>query len=341
MQIRNNMSTVTRKKLYELIDCMVSSFGEEYPLNSIKIAQNFCFNPDIMQVDFDSKAMCAALMKMHDKTIIVLNQKRNPRMQNFDCMHELVHYHFHPGNLFNCIDGKSNDIIQDPFLEWQANEGAAQALVPYQTFIPAFVAYSQKYASARECVDNYRDSALADIYHVTPAVIATRAKSLSYEITQYLNGKPVDQIIVLSANEIKKRNLKHDCEYAMEYCTNCCSVVNRHDKFCPICGNETACEYACNTWRGAGYKVYSTLPLKHDGRSASCPACGNNTIHPEAKYCDQCKQDLLNTCSDDPDMHFFADRCALPAYPSDRYCRKCGRKTTFFAAGFLPDWKTP
>lgn len=59
--------------------------------------------------------------------IILLNSKRSEIEQNFDCGHEMVHLAIHRNlnkKVFNCFD-RSTAPNQDPFLEWQANEGAA------------------------------------------------------------------------------------------------------------------------------------------------------------------------------------------------------------------------
>lgn len=53
----------------------------------------------------------------------------------FDLTHEMMHFLLHPENRKYYISSSLCDI--DNF-EWQANEGAAELLVPYKHFIPLF-----------------------------------------------------------------------------------------------------------------------------------------------------------------------------------------------------------
>lgn len=139
--------------------------------------------------------------------IILLNSKRSEVEQNFDCAHELVHLTMHRHlnkQVFNCFDG-STAPNQDPFLEWQANEGAAEFFVPYKVFIPHL----------KECIGNNPSQGnieefkryAADLYCVPPAVIKYRIESLKYEILQYYSGITINNLQIISKRQQERMGL--------------------------------------------------------------------------------------------------------------------------------------
>lgn len=139
--------------------------------------------------------------------IILLNSKRTEIEQNFDCAHELVHLTMHRHlnkQVFNCFDG-STAPNQDPFLEWQANEGAAEFFVPYKVFIPLL----------KECIGNnptrgdieeFKHYA-ANLCCVPPAVIKYRIESLKYEILQYYSGVTINDLKIISKRQQERMGL--------------------------------------------------------------------------------------------------------------------------------------
>lgn len=140
-----------------------------------------------------------------DIDVIVLSSHRTAIEQNFDCMHEYFHLHEHRNekkDAFYCYENVQSK--QNRFLEWQANEGAAEILMPYKEFIPLFLHF-HKYQKT----DRYFPliDALAACYCVTTAMVENRIRSLSYEIYQYEKGCPLDQIELLSGNQQQKRNI--------------------------------------------------------------------------------------------------------------------------------------
>lgn len=67
----------------------------------------------------------------------MLNARHSVEELNFDCGHELIHLTKHRGlglSSFHCFDTLKPK--QDPFIEWEANEGAAELTVPYRSFLP-------------------------------------------------------------------------------------------------------------------------------------------------------------------------------------------------------------
>lgn len=139
--------------------------------------------------------------------IILLNSKRSEVEQNFDCAHELVHLTMHRHlnkQVFNCFDG-STAPNQDSFLEWQANEGAAEFFIPYKVFIPHLKECIGNKPS-RENIEEFKRYA-ADLYCVPPAVIKYRIESLKYEILQYYSGITIDNLQIISKRQQERMGL--------------------------------------------------------------------------------------------------------------------------------------
>ena len=210
----------TKTALYSAVDRLRSNLvtpGTPFPLNAKLLARDNINPLMIVEIPFPSYKICGILYKGARKTSIALNASRTTEMQNYDCMHELIHYFLHDISYCQCIcsDGSSQQIKQDSIQEWQANEGAAQFLVPYQDFIPQFVSLLE-YKSIFSDTNILR--CLAERYGVTEQVISFRINNLSYEIDQYRNGASIDTIDLLSANQQRKKGIvptgyADACEY--------------------------------------------------------------------------------------------------------------------------------
>lgn len=153
---------------------------------------------------FSTTGFGAAIFFGDKVDTIILNTQRNAQEQGFDLRHELVHKHKHRTNgklSYNCFTNQ-----QDSFIEWEANEGAAEMMIPYRIFIldvaeayPTFVTSSDIYMFKRK---------MQQKYNVTPAMVELRLKNLKYEIQQCINNVPIDEIEILSGKELEKRNIK-------------------------------------------------------------------------------------------------------------------------------------
>lgn len=196
--------------LYRYVDalrkgiCDSSNFS---PVDSEKLAMRCIKNLTIEKISFLNSDICGILYKGNYTTSIALNTKRSPEMQNFDCMHELIHYFFHDIEYCQriCSDKTGSTIRQDAYIEWQANEGAAQFLMPYQDFIPRFLPLI---AQSFPCTSFQTVDDLAQFYRVTPAVIEVRINQLSYEIDQYRQGRSLEQIQLLSKKKREQQGIK-------------------------------------------------------------------------------------------------------------------------------------
>ena len=341
--------------LYHYVDKLRAQLRVEnsFPVYSKELVKLYTMNPIIEELPFPSTKICGILYRGNTSTSFALNANRTPEMQNFDCMHELIHYFFH--DIVQCqriccdVGRKSGRIEQDTYLEWQANEGAAQFLLPYQTFIPDYIKLSRRHAR-----DNFPDvtalNLLADWYFVSPAVVSNRIDSLNYEIYQYLHGTPIESIDILSNTAIKRKgfNLSH----ASTYCSTCLSQVSNKDKYCMVCGNllndGSPLHRMKYTRTGAGYMIYTPLEQDANGRVLVCPKCHNEQPYSEGEYCIICGSVLVNRCAN-TDMHdddgswYTSPACgnnvALPG--NARYCPYCGNETTYLQNKFLAPHDKP
>jgi len=195
--------------LYALINSKFEELGinpaaENYRIDAMELAKEVCLNLQIEMLSFEETKICGILYKGKTSTTIGLNARRSLFGQNFDCMHELIHYWFHDGRAnFLCTPPSpavpaSSDLIAH--LEWQANEGAAQFLMPFQNFIPRYCnMHDHFYAhlSPNKAHDALLDN-LAKHYMVGTLAVQYRMEGLLKEIGQYIGGAKIDDIRILA-----------------------------------------------------------------------------------------------------------------------------------------------
>lgn len=199
-----------KAKLYGKVDSIRRNFrlpiqGTIWTVNLLRLYPDF----DIQFTNFTTQGFCGIAMVGKKIDTIVLNMKRNFLEQNFDCSHELMHLclHRNNGQEFSCFTQTKPS--QSRFLEWQANEGAAQWLIPYQDFIPRFSSYIDQPNDISSCTI-LED--LANHYHTTTQVIKNRINSLNYAIDQYRTGVPISEITILSKSQLDKMGI-HPTDY--------------------------------------------------------------------------------------------------------------------------------
>jgi len=201
------IKTMTKKELYILMDKKRVEIGmsnNEYifsPVNSIILADKYCKNLEIIYKNFKETKICGILYKGKETTSICLNSKRSTSGRNFDCMHELIHYWFHENELFMCADKESD------YYEWEANEGAAQFLMPYQIYLPLFkrtrikLLQKDKYLNTNE-LSNSICKELSTYFNVGTLAISVRMQGLSYELLQYEQGVSINNLDIKSATQL-------------------------------------------------------------------------------------------------------------------------------------------
>lgn len=158
---------------------------------------------------FKTKALRAMAYIAEDFSqnhVVLVNNSLSEYEQNFYCGHELIHLCCHKNErskVFKCYDSIMPN--QDPFLEWQANEGAAEFMVPYKILL-------QKIKDRIDAIDSFSDIhffklELANEFLVTEKVMELRLENLKYEIAQYINGVELENIVLMSRKEQKKRKI--------------------------------------------------------------------------------------------------------------------------------------
>lgn len=193
-----NINFLSKQELYLLIDYIRYSFNID--INEVFNVPKFCqdnfdgiINYDFHQFKDTKIGGFLVKNKIPEKSYITVNTSRELISTIFDLTHEMIHFLLHPENRKHYISSSLCDI--DNF-EWQANEGAAELLVPYKRFIPNFVRNIKHCNSRQEYFDllNF----LSEKYKVSTAVLEYRISGLKYEIHQYENGTSIDEIQFLS-----------------------------------------------------------------------------------------------------------------------------------------------
>ena len=334
----------TKEVLYNHIDNLRLQLGIslsecDYPINSLELGKQHCNNLTIEKIPFPTHYICGILYKGNDTTSIALNSNREECMQNFDCMHELIHYFFHDISCCQLMCSEKN-IQQDLYIEWQANEGAAQFLVPYQLFIPKYLELERKYAYSFWEDDSIEE--LANFFNVSYGVIKNRINSLKTEIMQYKQGQSLKSLVVISKTKAVSLGLD-SLKLKQLYCKKCLTAISDKYDYCPICNNDLLNHsfFKQKKRKGAGFMIYKNeIELDNEKKAKMCPKCHNEEIL-NGSHCKICGFELFNRCT-----NFEADEygniiggCAEICDANARYCHKCGFKTTFFENGLLCNYK--
>nr|DAF98360.1 MAG TPA: IrrE protein [Siphoviridae sp. ctnNB1] len=307
----------------------------DYPIDSQYLCRE-SLGKKIGYAPFKTPALrgIASLDKSNPKNdVILLNKFRSKVEQNFDCAHEFIHTVAHrklqDRTSFSCFETVTKK--QDPFIEWQANEGAAELLVPYKDFIPTYITLSQK--NARNWYGTPPLKELSERYNVTETVIQNRISSLNYEIYQYMEHGDINRIEILSQN--KQTQIGWNRSHEQHYCLSCLAPVNVIYNYCPVCGTKIETEGLISpnyVLKGAGYMKYPGVKLNESLRPYECPNCRNEEIENDSEYCAICGSYILNTCTNQPVNcgHAFD-----PLPGNARYCPYCGAETTYLQNDFI------
>lgn len=202
----------TKADLYNEINqlrCFTGFEEYDYPLN-LPLYCESTGKITIGKMPFKTKGlrgMASISMNEKDKHVILLNENESEEGQNFICGHELIHILFHKRaniKLFSCFETLQPN--QNGFLEWQANEGSAELILPMYKILPDI----KREFPILKASDDFRHfkSYLAEKYNVTEGVINFRLESLKYEIQQYLSGTPLNDIKILSNRQQTQKGIK-------------------------------------------------------------------------------------------------------------------------------------
>ena len=170
------------------------------PVDAVKLAKEACPNLTIEILNFKTPLIGGILYRGENTTRIALNSLHKKQQQNACCAHELMHYFWH--NDGDMVRMCSTTVNTNNFVEWQANEGASELLMPYRDFIPAFVQELLAPENYNQKLDFcYIPSKLGDKYKVTPTMAEFRINDLLYGTIQYLKGTNIEDISIISRTQ--------------------------------------------------------------------------------------------------------------------------------------------
>ena len=197
---------LSKIELYAMITQKATELGfnvyaQNYRIDACKLAMQVCLRPQIRILEFAELRLCGMLYRGEKSTSIGLNARRSVGGRNFDCMHELIHYWYHKQASFYCIADTDNNV------EWQANEGAAQFLMPYQNFVPNYCHLHDRLYSRMQPSSAHSSliSTLAKNYMVGEMSVQIRIKSLAAEIGHYADGTPIHEIKIAPPNSVSQK----------------------------------------------------------------------------------------------------------------------------------------
>lgn len=201
----------TKSELYKYVRWLREQLNvnyDSYPISTVGIC-NQIDDVEIKYHDFNTNGFCGAVLIGNRSNTVILNSNRSDLEQNFDCGHELVHMTKHRNKGMDCFSCMELRVKRQPnvsFYEWEANEGSAEFLVPYELLFPEI----KKALPTLNVSSDYRrlKRAMSDKFKVTDAVIHYRFDSLRYEIQQYLNGTDINDLAFLSNKQQKESAIK-------------------------------------------------------------------------------------------------------------------------------------
>ncbi len=200
------MNYTTKADFYNMVSNLRRNWGYSndcYGIDFVELCRQQGIKIGTMPFDTPGLRGIASLGGPQEKDVIILNTLRNSSEQNIDCAHETVHINFHKNKgcqSFNCFDKTQPN--QNRYLEWQANEGSAELVVPYRSLLPK-VNRNKKFLNTYTNISHFKEELVHD-FGVTDAVISYRLESLKYEIEQYINGTPMSDIKILSLSAQKR-----------------------------------------------------------------------------------------------------------------------------------------
>lgn len=206
------MSRINSKaELYQTAAILREKLGLTDPCDAETVLQRIQAQPNVRvaYLPFQSPAlrgMCSP-GKPGQEDIILLSSRLSDRERGFYAAHEWIHLCCHRNEQkapFRCNDYTTPR--QDSYQEWQANEGAAEILMPWQLVLQ-YILDNPPDLSSRTSLVRLRLQ-LADRFGVSDQMAAVRLESLRYEIACALSGQPLDSIELLSFHEQQRRGIQ-------------------------------------------------------------------------------------------------------------------------------------
>lgn len=172
------MAVMTRAALYQRIDSMRRKYGIRGVFDPYAFAEARGFL--LAQHRFTNERLHGILVRTGKQYGIILDTRLTPAQQRFTLTHEIVHFELHYGET-----GAAT--FHDEGTEYQADEGAAELLMPYRDFIPRAAFMRRKFLKDQTAAI----TTLAAFYKLDCESVRRRLVSLSYELDLYRKGVPV------------------------------------------------------------------------------------------------------------------------------------------------------
>ena len=186
------MAVMTRGVLYRRIDAMRKKYGIKGRFDPFAIEE--AQGSPVQYHAFSDSRLQGVLIRSSGSSGVILDPRLTPEQQRLTLTHELVHRELHYGESGTAFQDHSG-------MEYQADEGAAELLMPYRALIPRAVSFRRRY---RE--DPVRITALlAAHYRVDCETMRKRLDSLDRELMLYIRGTPLSEIVPLSRQELQKQ----------------------------------------------------------------------------------------------------------------------------------------
>ncbi|MFA6282222.1 MAG: ImmA/IrrE family metallo-endopeptidase [Candidatus Omnitrophota bacterium] len=183
-----------KKVLYQKIDEIRSLFSikmDDYPIDIFQLLHSIRDLIEVEIKEFSGKLGGFLIYNnLPNKSAMILNKNSN---LSFSAAHEIIHFLAHGGYGYDYLLHSSKP--SGSCIEWQANEGAAELLLPYKLIVPEFVNLEIDTKGAIEY--------LAQKYKVSKTIIAYRLNSLTFEINQYIKEKDINKVTLISQRQLK------------------------------------------------------------------------------------------------------------------------------------------
>ncbi len=177
-----------RAELYRKMDALRRAWGIADPFDPFLIA---CTLPgvEVCEREFSTPGLHGMIITSSDKAhaMILLDRRRSEIEQTFDLSHELVHFALHPPT--------DRPRPVSSFREWQANEGAAELLLP-RSFLLQFLSRARTRIQSPGDADRIVQL-LSERQGITRSVVRFRMLSLGWDISYALEGADPETLPIL------------------------------------------------------------------------------------------------------------------------------------------------
>ena len=191
----------SRSALYQALDdCRQQlSLSLEQPVDPYRLAvQLGC---DVAAHFFECQAVAGMLLQSAKEeppflAVVLLNGARTSQSQRFTLAHEMVHLMLHPRIPQRiCRDSAAAEPVP---LEWEANEGAAELLLPYRQMLPLL-------ASMSALSPSQKVQRISARFQVSPITARFRLEGLKEDWNNYMSGTALSALPLLSRRARNKK----------------------------------------------------------------------------------------------------------------------------------------